>query len=117
MENNNLIPVWNELPQIKEVLRLKDHQPVDELKLFEKAGKLKVVARQGDFYLNFEVSIPEEYPSAKPELTINDHNFDPNFAKIYEAAGHQILRRLWEGGEPGYIPGSKSDINKGKIGG
>ena len=117
MENNNLIPVWDELPMIKEVLRLKDHQPADELKLFEKAGKLKVIARQGDHFLNFEVKIPEEYPSAKPDLVFNEHNFDENFVKIYEAAANQILRRLWEGGEPGYIPGTKSDINKGKIGG
>ena len=27
-----------------------------------------------------------------------------------------IVRRLWNGGEPGYEPGSKVDINEGKIG-
>jgi hypothetical protein len=41
MENNNLIPIWDELPEIKKVL----HMPVkgeenknakDELKMFEK---------------------------------------------------------------------------------
>jgi hypothetical protein len=45
MENNNLIPAWDELPAIKDVLRLKDHEPLDEIKLFEKAGKFKIVAR------------------------------------------------------------------------
>ena len=63
--------------------------------MFEKAGKIKVIARQGEKFLDFEVVIPEEYPAAKPDLKFNDHNFDENFAKIYEAAANQILRRLW----------------------
>ena len=48
MENNNLIPVWDELADIKSILKLKQKeekekpvQPYDEIKLFEKAGKLK----------------------------------------------------------------------------
>ena len=45
MENNNLIPVWDELPLIREVLRLpkkgeETKQVLDELKLMEKVGKL-----------------------------------------------------------------------------
>ena len=43
MENNNLIPAWNELQEIQEILRLKPENAKikpDELKRFEKAGKL-----------------------------------------------------------------------------
>ena len=67
-------------------MRLKDHEPLDELKLFEKAGKLKIICRHEKHHLEFEVKVPEEYPAAKPELKILNHNFDENFAKIYEAA-------------------------------
>ena len=27
-----------------------------------------------------------------------------------------IIRRLWNGGEPGYEPGNEVDINEGKVG-
>lgn len=77
MESNNLIPVWNELPLIKQFLRLQPKKtedgkepefkgPYDEIKLFEKAGKLKIKAKEGNFFLDFDLIIPEEYPAAKP---------------------------------------------------
>ena len=88
MENNNLIPAWNELPEIKGVLRLKDHDPLDEIKLFEKAGKLKIICREQKHFLEFEIIVPEEYPGAKPDLKFLDNNFDKNFSKIFEAGAH-----------------------------
>ena len=46
LETNNLIPMWSEMAEIKKILRLKadekDDTPLDEIKLFEKAGKLKI---------------------------------------------------------------------------
>ena len=41
MENNNLIPIWDELPEIKKVLHLpvkgeENKNAKDELKMFEK---------------------------------------------------------------------------------
>jgi hypothetical protein len=60
--------------------------PYDEIKLYEKIGKLRVKLREGTFYLDIELVVPEEYPAAKPEMNIIDHNFDPTFAKIFEAA-------------------------------
>ena len=80
MENNNLIPAWDEIPQIKKIL-----QSTDELKLFEKAGKLKLKLKKNDFFLEFEIVVPTQYPAKKPELTILTHNYDKNFTKIYEA--------------------------------
>ena len=123
MENNNLIPVWDELADIKGVLKLKPKeetekpvQPYDEIKLFEKAGKLKFKLYQKKYFLEFETVVPEDYPARKPTLKFVDHNYDPNFAKIFNAGAEQIIRRLWEGGYPGYEPGESGNINKGKIG-
>ena len=125
MENNNLIPAWNELSQIRSLLRQQpkkeeakgDYQgPYDELKLYEKAGKIRIKLKEGEFFLDFELTVPEEYPAAQPQLTIMGHNYEQGFATVFEALAEQILRRLWQGGEPAYEPGQVSDINKGKIG-
>jgi hypothetical protein len=32
--------------------------------------------REKDFFLEIDLTVPEEYPAAKPELTIIDHNYD-----------------------------------------
>mmetsp|Transcript_21763 Transcript_21763/g.33609 ORF Transcript_21763/g.33609 Transcript_21763/m.33609 type:complete len:172 (+) Transcript_21763:253-768(+) len=118
LENNNLIPAWGELPQIKGILRTPkkdeklDELKHDEIKLFEKAGKLKIKLRQGTFFLEFEVEVPEEYPAIKPEMKFISHNYDKNFAKIFEAGAQEILRTLWQGGDAGYEPGSKSHKDK-----
>lgn len=88
MLNNNLIPAWSEIPEIKEILRLENNSPQckfkDELKLFEKQGKLKIKLRQGKtFFVEFELVVPENYPYEKPELRFLDHNYDKNFARIF----------------------------------
>ena len=89
MINNNLIPVWSELPEIKQILRLENNSPnckiKDELKLFEKQGKLKVTLKQGKFFLEIDIVIPEEYPFKMPELKFIDNNYDPNFVRIFYA--------------------------------
>lgn len=84
--------------------------------MFEKAGKLRFKVREGKFFLDFEVVVPEFYPSEKLELKFNETNFDESYAIIFKARADQVIKRLWEGGEPGYLPGLKSDLNKGKIG-
>jgi ubiquitin-protein ligase len=83
MENNNLVPVWNELPEIKKLLRIKNpkeetknDQIFDEIKLFEKAGKLKIIMREAKFFLELDVNVPEDYPARKPEIKFVDHNYD-----------------------------------------
>jgi len=88
MENNNLIPAWNELQEIQEILRLKpesDKIKPDELKRFEKAGKLGFKVYQGKYSLEFQLTVPEEYPAKKPVLTFINHNFDKNYAQLFEA--------------------------------
>ena len=35
---------------------------------------------------------------------------------MYMKHTENIIRRLWNGGEPGYEPGNQVDINEGKIG-
>ena len=52
---------------------------LDEIKLFEKAGKIKIKLFQGKHFLEFELKVPSLYPMQVPELTILDHNFDKNF--------------------------------------
>lgn len=79
MENNNLIPAWNEMQDIKSILRLKpddDKIKPDEFKRFEKAGKLGFKVYEQEFYLEFQLTVPEEYPAKKPMLKFIDHNFD-----------------------------------------
>ena len=68
LENNNLIPVWDELPQIKEVLRLpkkgeESKTPLDELKMMEKAGKLRIKLCERKFYCQFDITVPAQYPA------------------------------------------------------
>ena len=97
MTNNNLIPVWSEMPALKEVLRLQGENKdmLDEMKLFEKAGKIKMKLRQRKFYLDVEFVIPEAYPYAQLEIKFLDHNYDPNFARLFFARAEEIIRRLW----------------------
>ena len=89
MVNNNLVPIWSELPEIKGVLRTENNSPnvkeKDELKLFEKQGKIKVKLRQNKFFLEADIIIPEQYPFKQPEVKFVDHNYDPNFARIFFA--------------------------------
>jgi len=54
MENNNLIPAWDEISQIRSILRLKQEPEgkkqivaLDEMKIFEKAGKMKIKLFEG----------------------------------------------------------------------
>ena len=72
MLNNNLIPAWLEIPDIKEVLRTGEGvEHKDEIKLYEKAGKMKIILRNGaKFFLEFELTVPESYPYDKPTLKI-----------------------------------------------
>ena len=56
MENNNLIPCWSEFAEIKSVI---DSERGDQLKAFEKAGKLKVTLKEGNFNALLEFTVPE----------------------------------------------------------
>lgn len=55
------------------------------MKLFEKAGKIKLKLRQRKFFLDVEFVIPESYPYSQLEIKFLDHNYDPKFAKIFFA--------------------------------
>lgn len=118
LENNNLIPAWDEIPLIKEVLRLKSPgkeeqekkvAAYDEFKMFEKAGKFKIKLCEGKFFFEFELIIPEMYPEDCAGFKVIDHNFDPNYYEKFVHRAKQLIQRLHQGGEPGYIPGSKRD--------
>lgn len=76
-----MIPAWDELPDIKDLLRLEKNCPEvehkDELKMFEKQGKLRIKLRNGPkFFLEFDLIVPEAYPYDKPELKIVDTSQD-----------------------------------------
>ena len=60
LESNNLIPAWSELPEIKKLL----NKDIDEIKLFEKQGKMKFKIKEKEQFLEFELLVPEEYPYA-----------------------------------------------------
>ena len=51
----------------------------------EKAGKLAFKIHCRKFFLEFSMVIPEDYPAKKPELKFIDHNFDKDFARLFEA--------------------------------
>ena len=44
------------------------------------------------------------------------HNFNEVFAQMYMKHTEDVIRRLWNGDEPGYEPGAQVDINEGEIG-
>ena len=50
------------------------------------------------------------------KFTLKEHNFNEVFAEIFENHTTSIIKRLWGGGEPGYDPSQKVDLNAGKIG-
>ena len=35
-------------------------------------------------------------------MVIKDHNFEPTFFKVFESQANIIIKRLWNGGLPGY---------------
>lgn len=55
LQNNNLIPCWTEFADIKGVI---DAKKGDELKMFEKAGKIKVTLKHDNFYSVIEFEVP-----------------------------------------------------------
>jgi hypothetical protein len=46
--------------------------------------------------------VPEEYPHDRAQMVIKDHNFEPTFFKVFESQANIIIKRLWNGGLPGY---------------
>jgi hypothetical protein len=58
--------------------------------------------------------IPEDYPGTMVQMKILKHNFEETFAQIFETHCRNIIRRLWNGAEPGYD--KKIDVNEGKVG-
>jgi len=109
LANNNLLPCWSEFAEIKKVLK-----ETDELKTFEKAGKLKIKLVHDKFFLNVEFVVPPEYPARKVEMKITGHNFEKTFAYIFESHCLEVIRRLWAGSDQGYD--KPFDPNEGKIG-
>ena len=113
MENNNLIPCWSEFAQIKSVINA---EKGDALKTLEKAGKLKVTLKEGKHFINVDFTVPALYPKQLVQIELKQHNFNEVFAQIFMKHTENIIRRLWNGGEAGYEPGSEVDVNEGKIG-
>ena len=62
MENNNLIPCWAEVFDVKTVI---DEARGDVLKPFNKAGKIRVTLKEGDYNALIEFTVPEQYPQQK----------------------------------------------------
>jgi len=108
-----LIPCWSEFADIKGVI---DPKKGDVLKTFEKAGKLKVTLKEGNYSAELEFTVPPMYPMDIVKFRLVKHNFNEVFANIFVAHAENIIRRLWGGGKPGYDPKDKVDINAGKIG-
>ena len=113
MENNNLIPCWAEVFDVKTVI---DEAKGDVLKPFNKAGKIRVTLKEGDYNALIEFTVPEQYPQQKVEMKLISHNFNAVFAQIFFSHAENIVTRLWNGSEPGYEPGAEVDVNAGKIG-
>ena len=113
MENNNLIPCWSEFAQIKTVIKA---DKGDLLKPLEKAGKLKVTLKEQNYSVLVEFTVPQQYPKQMVKMQLKDHNFNEVFAQIFVKHAENIVRRLWNGGEPGYEAGAEVDINEGRIG-
>ena len=113
MQNNNLIPCWSEFPQIKQVI---SPDKGDTLKPFEKAGKLRVTLKEGQYSALLEFTVPEQYPNQMVKMELKEHNFNEVFAGIFTKHAETIISRLWAGGEAGYEPGSEFDVNEGKVG-
>ena len=113
LENNNLLPCFFEFAQIKQVI---DPKKGDVLKPLEKAGKLKVTLKEGEFFANMEFVVPPMYPMQSVKFTVKEHNFNSVFADIFVTHTNNIIRRLWGGGQAGYDPKENYDVNEGKIG-
>ena len=72
--------------------------------------------KQGNYQAVIEFTVPQLYPKQKCEIELKSHNFNEVFANIFMMQVDAIIRRLWNGGDPGYEPGNEVDINEGKVG-
>jgi hypothetical protein len=50
----------------------------------------------------------------KVTMNFKEHNYNKIFAEVFKTHADQVIRRLWQGMEPGYE--GKVDVNEGKIG-
>ena len=108
LRTNNLVPVFTEMPSVRQLLGEKD-----EIKMFENAGKIKITLRQDKFECVVEFTVPEEYPRHMVKMKIVKANVEQTFMTIFETHAHNVIRRLWLGKEPGYD--KKININEGKV--
>jgi hypothetical protein len=111
LANNNLIPCWAEFASIKEVIK---PEKGDTIKMLEKAGKVQITLKFGKFFLIVDFVVPSSYPMQKVQMNFREHNFNEVFTEVFKNHAEQVIRRLWQGVEPGYD--SKVDTNEGKIG-
>lgn len=82
--------------------------------MLEKAGKVQITLKFGKFFLIVDFVVPSSYPMQKVQMNFREHNFNEVFTEVFKNHAEQVIRRLWQGVEPGYD--SKVDTNEGKIG-
>lgn len=89
LEDHKLCVCSSEIAYVKKEL-LKD---CDEVKLRQKTSQIIIKAQQDKYFLNFKLTIPEDYPKTQVQLEIIDHNF-PELLKVnFEAQAVEYARQ------------------------
>ena len=94
LKTNNLLPAGPEVHQIRQGLA-----KGDTLKPLEKQGvlKLRLVSETGDFFLELDFRVPEDYPESVPELMLGSTNFPQSLVDVFHAQAREFARRLYNG--------------------
>lgn len=90
-------------------------QNKDQMKLFQKAGKIKIWLSEKNMTLVLMITIPPEYPLNKLKLSIikgkEGTKVEKGLLQVFEDHMQELVRRYHQG-----YDGLESDINEGKIG-
>ena len=68
----------------------------DDLKVKQKAGVLHYKAYEGKYFIDFKLSVPNEYPDKPVGLEIKESNFPPHLAQVFVGHTTELSRQCVE---------------------
>jgi hypothetical protein len=111
LENNNLIPAWEEFKAVKEIIK-----EGDEIKNFEKAGKVRVkIVNAKQRHAVVDIFIPPMYPRELVKLKLVETTIDPLIAKIFMIEADEIAKKCHSGVATGERPKAEKRKDKQQI--
>jgi hypothetical protein len=82
----------------------------DELRVKQKAGSIVYRAAEGGYFVNFQLTIPQNYPASQVSVLLKESNFPPEFVQVFTGLAVDLARRcveppvLKKKGAPPFVP-------------